>query len=613
MTCDFKYLAYLPAEPLNFGVSAGKMYIPEEKISEILSASDIVDIVSENVILKKSGRNFFGLCPFHSEKTPSFSVNPAKQIFHCFGCSAGGNAISFVMKYHGITFPEAVRMLAGKYRIAIETGPVDPVTQKKLQLKEGLFRLNKTVMEFYTDNLMSLPAAAAARQYLKRRQFSDEIISSFKLGFSADSWDAVVNLIKERKVSKKTAVHSGLVVERKQKTGFYDRFRNRVMFPIFDINMQVAGFGGRVMDDSMPKYMNSPETPVYNKSRILYGLHATKQFCRQEGTVYIVEGYFDLLSLYQAGIKNVVASLGTALTPDHVRILKGYAPKMILVFDSDAAGINAAKRSVKLFLKEGIDTRILVLPEGNDPDSYVLKFGGSAFQKSAGTAKTVMQFLLQVAIDTHGLSIQGRVNVLDDMKQYLTMVGDSALRSLYVKQLAETLQIDEKAVLEKVRDQFLYQKTKKTSLTDVSMEEIRRESDPREEQIVSMMLNYPEIIPEVKRTNVIDYFYSEKLKQLAEKIVCTTPEKDVFVTQVMSRLQSDDERELTASLAMNDSFSSEDIEAAALSIINRIIRVRKKQENVLTNKIISAEKGSDTEIMDLLRQKQTEIQQLHNR
>ncbi len=588
------------------------MYIPEEKISEILTTSDIVDIISESVILKKSGRNLFGLCPFHSEKTPSFSVNPAKQIFHCFGCSAGGNVISFVMKYHGISFPEAVKMLARKYQIVIETGSVDPSVKKALKLKEGLFRLNKAVMDYYAHFLKSSKTAGTARQYLIKREFSSDVVEQFKLGYSPDSWDEVVNLIKKSKVSRNVAVQSGLVLERKQQSGFYDRFRNRVMFPIFDVNMQVAGFGGRVMDDSMPKYMNSPETPVYNKSRILYGLHATKQHCRQEGLVYIVEGYFDFLSLYQAGVKNVVASLGTALTSNHVRVLKGYAAKMVLVFDSDAAGISAAKRSINIFLKEGVDTRILVLPQGNDPDSYILKHGQKAFNALAADAKTVMQFLLQVAIDTHGLSIEGRVNVLDDMKQYLIMVNDSALRSLYVKQLSETLQIDEKAVLEKVRDQYLQDTNKNSSLMKQSKEEIRKESDPREEQIISMMLNYPDIISDVIRTRVVDYFYSDQLKQLAKKIAATSPDKEAFITNVMARLDNDGERELTATLAMNDSFSQDDIRAMALSIISRIIRVRKKQENILTNKIISAEKGCDSEIMDLLKQKQTEIQQLHN-
>lgn len=588
------------------------MYIPEEKISQILNTSDIVDIISESVILKKSGRNFFGLCPFHSEKTPSFSVNPGKQIFHCFGCSAGGNVFSFTMKYHSLTFPEAAKMLARKYNITIETKQIDPAKRKELHVKESLFRLNKLVMEHYCDDLKNSKSADKARQYLQKRGISTKVIEQFRLGFSPDTWETIVNLLKKEKTSKNIAAQCGLVMEKKQKAGHYDRFRNRIMFPIFDVNMQVAGFGGRVMDDSLPKYMNSPETPVYNKSRILYGLHAAKQFCRQQGFVYIVEGYFDFLSLYQHGIKNCVASLGTAITPEHIRVLKGYATKVILVFDSDAAGINAAQKSIKIFLKEGIDTRILVLPEQSDPDSYVMKYGQKAFNELALNAKTIMQFLLQVSIDTHGLSVEGRIKVLDDMKQYLSSIQDSALRSLYVKQLAEKLNIDEKAVLEKVRDLHAKQNRKKISLFDETGDKEKLDSDRREEQMISMMLNFPEIIDEVKNRDIFKYFYSEKLKQIGQKIISVVPGEKSFITNVMTKMENDEERELIASYAMNDYFLEQDIHQAALSVINRIIRIRKKQENKLTNKIISAEKGCDSDLIELLKKKQAEIQQLQN-
>lgn len=588
------------------------MYIPEEKISQILNTSDIVDIISESVILKKSGRNFFGLCPFHSEKTPSFSVNPGKQIFHCFGCSAGGNVLSFTMKYHSLTFPEAAKMLARKYNITIETKQIDPAKRKELHIKESLFRLNKLVMEHYCDDLKNSKSADKARQYLQKRGISTKVIEQFRLGFSPDTWETIVNLLKKEKTSKNIAAQCGLVMEKKQKAGHYDRFRNRIMFPIFDVNMQVAGFGGRVMDDSLPKYMNSPETPVYNKSRILYGLHAAKQFCRQQGFVYIVEGYFDFLSLYQHGIKNCVASLGTAITPEHIRVLKGYATKVILVFDSDAAGINAAQKSIKIFLKEGIDTRILVLPEQSDPDSYVMKYGQKAFNELALNAKTIMQFLLQVSIDTHGLSVEGRIKVLDDMKQYLSSIQDSALRSLYVKQLAEKLNIDEKAVLEKVRDLHAKQNRKKISLFDETGDKEKLDSDRREEQMISMMLNFPEIIDEVKNRDIFKYFYSEKLKQIGQKIISVDPGEKSFITNVMTKMENDEERELIASYAMNDYFLEQDIHQAALSVINRIIRIRKKQENKLTNKIISAEKGCDSDLIELLKKKQAEIQQLQN-
>ncbi len=590
------------------------MFIPEEKISEILNASDIVDIISESVILKNSGRNFFGLCPFHSEKTPSFSVNANKQIFHCFGCSAGGNVLTYVMKYHGITFPEAAKMLAQRYNIIIETKDIGPEKRAQLNLKEDLFRLNKTVMEVYSKQLQTSSQGDVARKYLKNRGTSDDIIQQFWLGFSPDAWETVVKELKQQKISKKVAVQSGLVMERQQSQGYYDRFRNRIMFPIFDINMQIAGFGGRVMDDSMPKYMNSPETPVYNKSKILYGLHASKQHCRQLGSVFIVEGYFDFLSLYQQGIKNVVATLGTALTSDHVRVLKGYAPKMTLVFDSDAAGISAAKRSIKTFMQEGVDTQVLVLPDGNDPDSFVVKHGADAFNEQAENAKTVMQFLLQVSIDTHGLSVEGRIHILNDMKEHLVLIHDSALRSLYIKELSETLNIDEKAVLEKVREQVMSQGSKKSFLVDADNDEKRLESDRREEQMISMILNYPDIIKEIQKTEVLNCFYSDKLRRIAKKIISVDSPKDAFITNVMSSMKTDEDQQLVASFAMDDfGYEREDIHETALSIINRIIRVRTKQENTLTSKIISAEKGCDSELMELLKKKQEQIRQLHDR
>ncbi len=587
------------------------MYIPEEKISEILNTSDIVDIVSESVILKKSGRNFFGLCPFHSEKTPSFSVNSSKQIFHCFGCSAGGNAISYVMKYHGLSFPEAVKMLARKYNIVVETKELDPKKRQAIALKESLFRLNKRVMNYYHEAYKMHPQAEKARNYLKKRGMSDDMIQEFKLGFALDAWESVVKKFKDFKVSKNAAIQSGLILKRQNNDGYYDRFRNRIMFPIFDINMQVAGFGGRVMNDDMPKYMNSPETPVYNKSRILYGLHAAKQYCRQEGVLHIVEGYFDFLSLFQHGVKNTVASLGTALTSDHIRILKGYASKMILVFDSDAAGISAAKRSIKLFAKEGVDTRVLVLPDGNDPDSFIVNHGKEAFDKLASSAKTVMQFLLQVSKDTHGFSVEGRIKILDDMKKHLSLIHDSALRSLYVKELAETLSIDEKAVLEKVREQTLNQTIKKTNLMEPLAEQEYLDSDPREEQMICVMLNYPKVLNQIKEKKILDAFYSEKLKRLGQKILSVKPGDGSFVTTVMANIKNDVDQAIIAKLAMNDNFSEENIDSSALSIMNRILRVRQKKENTLTSKIISAEKGCDSELMELLKLKQTEIQQLH--
>jgi DNA primase len=589
------------------------MLIPEEKISEILNSSDIVDIVSESVILKKSGQNYFGLCPFHSEKTPSFSVNPAKQIFHCFGCGAGGNSLSFVMKYHGLSFPEAAKMLARKYNIVIDTQHLDPARKKQLALKETLFRINQKVMTHYETRLREAPSGQSARTYLENRGITSATLDEFHLGFSVDQWEDVVGFLKKARISRQAALNSGLVVPRKNQSGFYDRFRNRIMFPIFDINMQVAGFGGRVMDDQMPKYMNSPETPVYSKTRILYGLHAAKTHCRTARVVHIVEGYFDFLTLFQNGIKNTVATLGTALTAEHVRILKGYAPAMVLVFDSDAAGIHAARRSIKTFLNEGVDTRILILPKGDDPDAFVLKHGPDAFLDLAARARSVMPFLRQVAMDTHGSSVAGRARVLADLIPYIADIQDSALRSLHVNELAETLNIDEAAVLEKVREQVIKGKTIVDRHPDMEPSESELASDPRERQLLSLMLQWPQIISDVADSGVLDHFYSQQLCRIGRIMVQADPAPDAFVTRIMTRMETDADRELIASLAMTDGMDDNtDLKDAAAAIIQRIIRIRKKKDSGLTEKIKRAEKSCDTDLMELLKLKQQEIRQLHN-
>ncbi|MFN2435906.1 MAG: DNA primase [Desulfotignum sp.] len=589
------------------------MFIPEEKISEILHAADIVDIVSESVILKKSGQNYFGLCPFHSEKTPSFSVNPGKQIFHCFGCGAGGNSLSFVMKYHGLSFPEAAKMLARKYNIVVETRQLDPAAKKHNDLKETLFRINRKVMDHFHKHLIKDPAGQPARQYLENRHITPEIMDEFHLGFALDQWDDAVGFLKKARISRQAAENSGLVVPRKNSSGFYDRFRNRIMFPIFDINMQVAGFGGRVMDDAMPKYMNSPETPVYSKTRILYGLHAAKTHCRTKGAVHIVEGYFDFLTLYQHGITNTVATLGTALTPEHVRILKGYAPAMILVFDSDAAGIAAAKRSIKTFVNEGVETRILILPKGEDPDTFVMKNGAAAFQKQAETARSVMGFLREVAMASHGSSVSGRAQVLADMVPYLADIQDSALRSLHVRDLAETLGIDETAVLEKVKEQVGQGRHPRDTVTDTQPAGPQRSSDPRERQLLSLMLHSPGIIGQVRDSGVLDHFYSERLCRIGRIMVQADPDPDFFVTRIMGGMTTDEDRELVAALAMTGGVDDNDsLPAAAAAVIQRIIRIRRKSDSGLTAKIKQAEKSCDTDLMELLRLKQQELRQIYN-
>jgi len=423
------------------------VYIPEEKISEIKHAADIVDVVSEVVALKKTGKNYLGLCPFHSEKTPSFSVSPEKQIFYCFGCGEGGNIFSFLMKQDGVTFPEAVKALSRRYGIELPTRTMSPEQQRRMSEREHLLAVNKQAMEFFHQFLLKAPGSEKARAYLSGRGISAETIDRFKLGFAPRSWDRLLQFFSKKGMPLKLVEKSGLIVPRKSNNGFYDRFRDRIIFPIFDLSGQTIGFGGRILDDSTPKYLNSPETPVYNKGRSLYGIYQAKSRCREKETVYLVEGYTDLLALYQHGIENAVASLGTALTGDHVRLLKGLtgtAGKVILVFDSDEAGIKAARRSIEVFDKEYVNAQIFVLPTGHDPDSYLSEFGVDAFlEMAARHTMGVMTFLIGSAVERHGLTMEGKIQVLADMAGPLAQMTDKGERSLYIKELSERIQIDE--------------------------------------------------------------------------------------------------------------------------------------------------------------------------
>ena len=361
------------------------IFIPEDKVLEIKNAADIVDIISEVVHLKKSGKNFLGLCPFHSEKTPSFSVSPEKQIFYCFGCGVGGNIFSFLMKHDGLAFPEAARTLARRYGVDIPNKSLTVEQKKRITERESLLKINRHAMEYFYRALRS-ESGGNPLNYLKKRGFSQQIMDTFQIGYAPRGWDNLLNFFSKKGAPIALVEKSGLILPKKDKRGYYDRFRDRIIFPILDVNKAVIGFGGRVLDDSLPKYLNSPETPVYNKSRSLYGLYTARDKCRATNTIFIVEGYLDLISLHQHGIENSVATLGTALTPEHVRLLTRYASRIILVYDSDEAGIRSARRCVDIFWKEHVDfsrgdvfqeekadTHILVLPQEHDPDSF---FGG---------------------------------------------------------------------------------------------------------------------------------------------------------------------------------------------------------------------------------------------
>jgi DNA primase len=596
-------------------------FIPEDKILEIKNAADIVDVISGNVLLKKTGKNYIGLCPFHSEKTPSFTVSPQKQIFYCFGCAAGGNVFSYIMKRDGITFPEAVRILSRQYGIIIPRQKMSDAQKERRSEREELFAVNRQAMDFFCKMLLNQASGKQASVYLKKRGITPETINTFKIGYAPEGWNNLVNYFFKKKRSLGIIEKAGLIVERGNKNGFYDRFRNRIVFPIFDLNVQVIGFGGRVMNDDMPKYLNSPETAIYNKSRSLYGLHLAKQKCREEETIYVAEGYFDLLALHQNGIDNSVATLGTSLTSEHVQIIRGLVGKdgnVVLVFDSDNAGIHAALRSIGIFLNAGVNAQVMILPLGYDPDSYLLEFGKASFLDIAGKAQTIMSFLMDALINKHGLSVEGKIRVVSEMRETLLSIEDRVARSLYIRDLAERLGIEETAVLEKVRDASLRTSRRGESSKFSNYEFIGGKSkngfpktdkkrsfhgkwEKLEQQIIKMMLQFPTILSEIEERKILSLFEDEHLKSIGQLILFHKDRLNVRLADLMDLIVEKEQRNIVAALAIAENRWDY---ATCLTILSRFESIRNK-DKTLIKRIKEAEEKNDYELLaKLLNEKQ---------
>lgn len=588
-------------------------FIPEDKITEIRNRADIIDIVSESVLLKKAGRNFVGLCPFHSEKAPSFTVSSEKQMFYCFGCGEGGNAFRFLMKNEGLTFPEAVKRLARRYGIEIPTERLSATKKQQLSERERLLSINRAAMEFFCNNLLNESFGKKAQAYLNGRGFSREIIQQFNLGYAPGGWDRLSNYFSSRRIPLALVEKAGLIIPRRSGSGYYDRFRERIIFPIFDLGLQVIGFGGRVMDESLPKYLNSPESPVYSKSRSLYGLHRGKQKCRETETVYIVEGYLDLIKLHQFGIENSVATLGTSLTEDHIRLLKGFAGRAILVFDSDDAGLKAAHRTVGIFMKEEMEARIMVLPKGQDPDSFLSEFGFQAFMDHSDKAMGMMQFLTETAVEKYGLSVEGKIRILKDMQVPLASIQDGVDRSLYTKALAERIGVDEASVLEKVRSaavQEFVQRKRQPGQTENSSSGKRENSTVEgrghrmERHIIAMMLQFPDILPEIERKGILDRFVNDSLQAIGRTVLHHSGRP---VSEIIDSIQEEKLHTLAVGLAMKDNVWDHD---GCLKLLQQFERSRNRQKDHLMDEIKSAENKKDHALLlELLRKKQMQLTQ----
>ena len=439
--------------------------ISEDKINEVREQTDIVELISQYVSLKRAGVNHVGLCPFHSEKSPSFSVNSARQFFHCFGCGVGGDVFSFLMQTEGLTFPDAVRRLAEQRGIDLQERILSPEEELRQRQRERLCRVNDVAASYFHQLLMDHPAGTVARNYMKTRGYGRKAAGEYQIGFALDSWDGLKKHLEEQGITAADARTLGLIRPGKEGRGDYDLFRGRLIFPVYDLSGQIVAFAGRVLDDSKPKYINSPESPIYHKGRVLFGLYQARQAMRQSGDVLLVEGYFDQLALFRAGFPQVVATCGTALTVEHARILKRYVQRVVLLFDQDNAGKKATFKAMTVLQEEGLPAAVIELPSGDDPDSFIQREGAEAFRLRLAKARSVMDLFIDDLLTEAGSGIEQKARAAEKIIEQISGLSSDLEQDLYLKELAQRSGIGLEQLKElKLKGSGKSQQRKKTSI-----------------------------------------------------------------------------------------------------------------------------------------------------
>ena len=571
--------------------------IPEHTLEEIQQRCDIVDLIGQYIPLKKAGRNFKALCPFHHEKTPSFTVNPDKQIFHCFGCGVGGDVFAFIMKHERLEFPEAVAQLAERSGVVLETPPESAAAPSTSQAA-ALYKINELAARFFQAQLEKSAAAGPARAYLEERGITGPTAQLFRLGYALSGWDSLRTFLQSRRVPESFQEQSGLVVRGSQGK-LYDRFRNRVMFPIANAQGKIVGFGGRLLpgaaaasrnEGAQPKYVNSPETAVYSKGRMLYGLNVSKSEIPRRDAVLVVEGYFDMIVPYQAGVRNIVASLGTAFTPEQVRLLKRYTRTVVLVYDADTAGQDASLRSLEMLLIEGMDVRVASLTAGDDPDAYVRRYGADAFRALADQAASLFDYSLHMYRQRFGgTAPEAAGRVAAAMLGLVGRVKEPVLRALYVRRLSEALNISEQLICEELHRQ------KEPGRRSSSMPAARRATSA-EHLLVMMLVSGPERIALARQELNPEEFSDPAVREIIQQLYASTTEASA--TLLMQRLATEEARQLLAEVLAAD-WGVEDEDKAFAQCLRRIkadgLDVNRKQilHEIQT---LSSQGGSDEDI-----------------
>ena len=563
--------------------------IPQETIEQIRQANDIVQIIGEYLRLKKRGKNYVALCPFHTEKTPSFSVSVDKQIFYCFGCGKGGNLYSFLMEHEKMSFIEAVHYLAKRANIVIREERGSDARREQI---DRIAFANQVALEYFQKTLHEAKYHAVLETYLReRRKISDEAIEHFQLGLAGEAWDGLIRYAQTKDLSEEDLSRAGLAILSEKKGNYFDRFRQRLMIPIINLSQKPIAFGGRTLKKGEPaKYVNSPETPLYSKSNVLYGLNFAKDDIRSAGAAIIVEGYFDVISLWQAGVTNVVASSGTAFSAQQARLLARFADEVYLFFDADSAGRQAALRSVDALYDAGLEVKVMTPPKGEDPDSVATEFGRDKLDELQHEAVGYVEFRVR-GLDIDAVGIIGKEKLVKELASVASKLADPTRRSLFLAEAADQLQVD----IQLLKQGLVLPPPEADTAAH------KRKFNPDEFEFLSLLLNNPGAIDQIAETVAPDDFDSKQLSRLYAAIISQyRTESVVDAKRLIDHAGDADFASLITQLVARDwppeEIDSQTKKAQAALMASKRKRLRQR----LRDELSAAETAGDNERADQL-------------
>lgn len=584
-----------------------KISIPDHIIDEIRDRTDIVTVISDHVVLKKVGKNFKGLCPFHSEKTPSFSVSPDKRIYHCFGCGVGGNVFKFLMEIQSISFPEVLKVLAERAGIPLPRNSSDHSTDPGHKERESLRKLNEAATRYFQSLLKNPEGGLSARNYLTSRHFDAETLERYRVGWAAPTWKGLLTHVQQKSsVTQEQLLKSGLIIKKEDSSTVYDRFRGRVIFPIKDLHSNIIGFGGRsINEEDQPKYLNSPETLLYQKSETLFGMDQAKQAIRKENQVILVEGYFDQMRAVQHGVEYVVATCGTALTAKQASMLRNHAETAILIFDSDSAGRSAAEKGFDILLEHGMNVKIVVLPDGQDPDSFIQEQGAESFLEKIRNAKPFMESYIDALVrESPGQTPADKVKMANQILPLLTKIKNTVERSAWLEKFTSKTNIDDRT--------FLKELSKALTQNQPRMAETKSELAPLlnlEKHLVHLILSDKETAQMVLLEVDPEDFSDPILKNIAQ--TCRQKidnDEDLRIDQLLGQTEDPETRNVLSRLGL-ESVEFESPERTMKDCIGKFknIHLKSKIKDLKLQRLDAAKAGQVKRSQEL----QAQLREMH--